>query len=500
MKKHSIPQIKTMHLAVRLFLFAFLLWETFSTKASAFGVPVNGYIPQAIIGGYAVIDLILILAFSSFVFAEPALIFFDLLFGIGFLFLYDGSFSFSAPLYLATYAAATGSWPGALGAAFGGTAIFAGATVYLHGLDIDSLRHPTWFFVLLINLLVATIGLLKSESRKQADKMNSLVSLLEVGQQLGSTLTYDHVFNLTFQVARNLFSSNTCAIFLKDGDGIMKLRGVESPYPKLFHDFDPKVAKSTLAQMIAEKRPESFDDIADLSEEEEQIIPKAKTIRAGMAAPLVSEGESLGIIFVAGNTPGAYDGDALKLFTILANQTTISVRNVQLHEKTATMAITDSVSGLFTHGYMQEALEREFRRCKYANLPISTIILDVDHFKIVNDTYGHPQGDALLRQLGSVIKTVTRGTDIVCRYGGDEFMIILPETNRIGAVLVAERVRQTVEEYEFVLGSKIVHITISGGVASFPEDIETKKDLIDKTDQALYKSKNAGRNKISFST
>ncbi|MCL4513158.1 MAG: GGDEF domain-containing protein, partial [Candidatus Eremiobacteraeota bacterium] len=137
---------------------------------------------------------------------------------------------------------------------------------------------------------------------------------------------------------------------------------------------------------------------------------------------------------------------------------------------------------------------------KYNNLPLSTIILDVDHFKVVNDTYGHPQGDALLRQLGAVIKTVTRASDIVCRYGGDEFMIILPETNRIGAVLVAERVRQTVEEYEFVLGSKIVHITISGGVASFPEDIETKKDLIDKTDQALYKSKQSGRNKISFNS
>jgi diguanylate cyclase (GGDEF)-like protein len=162
------------------------------------------------------------------------------------------------------------------------------------------------------------------------------------------------------------------------------------------------------------------------------------------------------------------------------------------------MAITDIVSGLYTHGYMQDALEREFRRCKYENLPLSTIILDVDHFKIVNDTYGHPQGDALLRQLGAVIKTVTRSSDIVCRYGGDEFMVILPETNRIGTVLVAERIRQAVEEYEFVLGSKIVHITISGGVASFPEDITTKKELIDKTDQALYQSKQGGRNKISF--
>ncbi len=437
--------------------------------------------------------------FSAFSFLEPFLIFFDFLVGISLLVLYHGQPAFAVPLFLATFAAGSVSWGVAFLTALCGTLVFLGESLYRLGLTEEVLTHPSWLLVLVINFALATIGLFKSESLREKERVDSLVSLIEAGQELGSTLTYDRLFKLTFEVVRNLFSATSCAIYLRDAEGFMKVQAVEGPYPKLFHDFDPKVAKSILTQIVNEKAPQAFGDVQILPESEEQILPKAKLIRAGMAVPLVFENESIGVIFVAGSFPNLYGVDLLKLFIILANQTAVSLRNVQLHEKTATMAITDSVSGLYTHGYMQEVLEKEFRRCKYANLPLSAIILDVDHFKIVNDTYGHPQGDALLRQLGAVIKTVTRATDTVCRYGGDEFMIILPETNRIGAVLVAERVRQTVQDYEFVIGSKIVHIGISGGVASFPEDIETRKELVEKADQALYQAKKQGRNKVCFS-
>src|SRR5581483_4211391 len=220
--------------------------------------------------------------------------------------------------------------------------------------------------------------------------------------------------------------------------------------------------------------------------------------RAAMVAPLMFEDDAIGAIFIAHGNAGVYTDTIFKLFAMLANQVALAVRNVQLHKTTATLAITDSLSGLFTHGYFQEHLGKEVIQSKYSKNPLSLMIIDVDFFKKVNDTYGHPQGDALLKQLGSVIKQVVRPTDVVCRYGGDEFTVTMLGTNRISAVVIAERIRQTVEDYEFVLGNQIGHVTVSGGVASFPEDAETKKELIEKSDAAMYESKHKGRNRICF--
>lgn len=104
----------------------------------------------------------------------------------------------------------------------------------------------------------------------------------------------------------------------------------------------------------------------------------------------------------------------------------------------------------------------------------------------------------MLKQLGGVIKTVIRPEDVVCRYGGDEFTITMLNTSRIEAAIIAERIRQAVEEYEFVLGAQLVHITVSGGVSSFPEDSLSKKEIVEKADKALYEAKQKGRNKICF--
>lgn len=341
-------------------------------------------------------------------------------------------------------------------------------------------------------------GLTKEIYDIKAKQSDSLLSLIESGQELGTTVTFDTVFSHISTIVKSLFSCHTCVVYLRDPrEEFMKLCYTDSPYEKLFIDFDPNTAKSILSKAMKEKKGIVVPDLG--LRDDEELIPKAKLIRSVMAVPFVFQGGVFGGIIIAHQTPNQFKDESLNLFTILANQAAISIRNIQLHEATATMAVTDSVSGLFTHGYFQDSLEKEFQRCKYANLPLSLIIMDVDHFKLVNDTYGHPQGDAILRQVGGVIRSVTRGTDVVCRYGGDEFTITLTETNRIGAVLVAERIRKGVEEYEFVSGGKVLHISVSGGVASFPEDISTRKELIEKADQALYEAKKQGRNRICFS-
>jgi len=277
----------------------------------------------------------------------------------------------------------------------------------------------------------------------------------------------------------------------------MRVAEKSTAFPEAFTDFNPDLMHSIVGQVIKEKKGRVVDDFQ--SYQPEEAIKKERAFRATMVAPLLFEDEAIGAIYVAHSNPAVYNDQLFRLFSMLANQVALAVRNVQLHKTTATLAITDSLSGLYTHGYFQEHLGKETIQAKYSKQPLSLLILDVDFFKKVNDSYGHPQGDALLKQLGGVIKQVTRPTDVVCRYGGDEFTVTMLNTNRISAVVIAERIRSTCEDYEFVLGNQVVHVTLSGGVASFPEDAETKKELIDKADHAMYEAKHKGRNRICFS-
>lgn len=487
-------------MAFRWLIFFYLVWAASQEKPLLFGQSVDPFVVMLGLAGYTIVSTVLTLIMAGSQGRRLVLIALDVVAGVFLLLLHKASLSFSAPLLIGILQASVIGSRSSFSLAFLGMAILAGMSLFLFSsAPGPAPSPPQWIFFIVVALAVSTTGLFRDLMGQQTRQMNSLLSLIEAGQQLGSTLTFEKIFSLVTSMVKTLFNHNTLVIYLKeDKDEIMKVKSMDTPYSKSISDFDPKAAKSLLSDAVKEKKSRLTDDV-HLVEEEEVIPRPQRNLRSCMCVPLVCEGEALGAILVGHQSVKHYSEEHLKTLSILGNQAAISIKNVQLHETTATLAVTDSVSGLYTHGYFQEHLEREFKRCKYANLPISVIIMDVDHFKIVNDTYGHPQGDALLKQLGGVIKSVTRTNDTVCRYGGDEFTITLPETNRIGAVLVAERVRQSVEEYEFVLGSRIVHISVSGGVASFPEDIETKKDLVEKADKALYEAKKQGRNKVCFS-
>lgn len=364
-----------------------------------------------------------------------------------------------------------------------------------------ALGLPTVTWYLAFMMLVAVAGVVYEHLLKQELQARALVSVIETSQELGSSASLEKILNLVVQDVKDLFGCSTCVIYLKETDNptepVVRVAERSTAFPEAFTDFNPDLMHSIVGQVIKEKKGRVVDDFQ--SYQPEEAIKKERAFRASMVAPLLFEDEAIGAIYVAHSNPAVYNDTLFRLFAMLTNQVALAVRNVQLHKTTATLAITDSLSGLFTHGYFQEHLGKETIQAKYSKQPLSLMIIDVDFFKKVNDSYGHPQGDALLKQLGGVIKQVTRTTDIVCRYGGDEFTVTMLNTNRISAVVIAERIRQTVEDYEFVLGNQIVHVTVSGGVASFPEDAETKKELIDKADHAMYEAKHKGRNRICFS-
>jgi len=168
----------------------------------------------------------------------------------------------------------------------------------------------------------------------------------------------------------------------------------------------------------------------------------------------------------------------------------------QLLDKLKRLSITDNLTGLFNHRFFHDRLEYEFMRAHRYGVPLGCIMIDVDHFKSVNDTYGHLVGDEVLRALGKLIIQATRSVDISARYGGEEFAVILPNTDLDGAVKCARNVWKTVEQAEIETGKKKLHITISVGVTALSPDINSEDELLRRADDALLAAKRRGRNNV----
>ncbi len=216
-----------------------------------------------------------------------------------------------------------------------------------------------------------------------------------------------------------------------------------------------------------------------------------------VVVPLKAKDKVNGII-LADNfiTKKSITKDDIRMFIMLANQAGLAIENSQLYEKTVTRTHSDSLTELWNHGYFQYLLQAELEKAKITKTPLSLIMLDIDNFKVYNDVLGHQSGDKILKALANLIKNQSRKMDYVCRYGGEEFTIILPETQKKEAFLIAERIRTDVERYAFVNEEIFLNkkLTASMGLSSFPEDGFSPSELILHSDKALYEAKQKGKN------
>lgn len=183
-------------------------------------------------------------------------------------------------------------------------------------------------------------------------------------------------------------------------------------------------------------------------------------------------------------------------FSILAAQFALEMERIILYEKVEEMAITDGLTRAFAKRHIMERLSEEFERSERHNFSLSFLMVDIDYFKNYNDTYGHLVGDVVLRDIVSILKANTREVDLVGRFGGEEFCVILPETRKEEARLVAERLRAIIERHKFKAYDESTNVTVSIGVAVYPADAKDKNELIENSDKALYAAKKAGRNRI----
>jgi diguanylate cyclase (GGDEF)-like protein len=214
-----------------------------------------------------------------------------------------------------------------------------------------------------------------------------------------------------------------------------------------------------------------------------------------LVLPLLVKDEVIGTFSVAAKRSGAFPGDRREMLGVIANQVAISLQNARMYQIVEEQATTDGLTGLVNHRTFQERFAAMLGRAERHHFPVSMILTDIDHFKKINDTYGHPTGDEVLRRVAAILGASARKIDIVARYGGEEFAIVLESTDRAGARNLAERIRAEIEQQRFQSAKGAFGATISLGVACFPDDATQKADIIARADQSLYAAKHGGRNR-----
>ncbi len=223
--------------------------------------------------------------------------------------------------------------------------------------------------------------------------------------------------------------------------------------------------------------------------------PALDATPATACVPLIAQGTQLGLLYLSSHDDGFLD--RMELAETAAEQLSMALATLDLQERLRLQSIREPLTGLFNRRYLEESLARELARCERRGLPLSLMMLDLDHFKAFNDLHGHAGGDALLSGFGQLLERLSRAEDIACRYGGEEFTLILPEADLTVAAARAEAIRSAVEVMRIRhLGQEMPAVTASIGVAALPEHGRDPVVLLRRADEALYRAKREGRNRV----
>lgn len=382
--------------------------------------------------------------------------------------------AFTTPLALKERTAALAAGPAA-GVAFA-------ATVALRGPLADATALVLPLAILCAGAVAAVrMRLERRELAAEHDRrVRELAAINSVAHELTSILDPDALLWRVVGLIRERFGHSQARIAIRAGDALA-VRAADATAVETWslRDSSSPLAEATRTATLAV---------------EEGGSPEPRRV----AVPLLARGQAIGALEVEaapGTTFGTRD---IRSLEAVAAFTAIAMENAKLHQSALRSALTDPLTGLFNVRYLQETLSRALAQAQAAGRPFSILMLDVDNLREVNNRQGHLTGDLALREVARVIAGATRDGDIAARYGGDEFLLALPDAGPAAAAAVAERVRREVEAIRLVHRGAPVPLTLSIGVASHPLDGDTLEALVEAADRAAYRAKARGRNRIAL--
>lgn len=358
---------------------------------------------------------------------------------------------------------------------------------YLEGILFTAVGS---IFILILEYIFSLLRKLIYINRKYT-------ALYEMATLINSNLELKETCEMVLNTISNVIRYSFAGIYLKSSDGV-EVELVASVFNDGFEEV--KVIRSCdegiVGKCITLGTAELCQDLRLSGDFKTDDI--ARFYKCCIALPLNYNDESFGCIIICHRDERVYTQDDMNILTALAKQTSIAIQNARKFEEISIQAITDSLTTVYNKGFLNIILSNIVKSCEVEKRPISLIMFDVDHFKRVNDTYGHLVGDEALKEVARRIKDNVRENDVVARFGGEEFVVVLPGLKSSDAFLVAERIRNAISSVPISTQAGDIYLTISGGIAEFPFTAESPEKLIQYADRALYVgSKMGGRDRVT---
>lgn len=334
---------------------------------------------------------------------------------------------------------------------------------------------------------------------EQVDRNKEYRLFYRAMSELGQSLATEEVLTALAQASQDVVLSTHVLIALSDETGLTYEIGLAYGAEKLKGMKVKSHGRTWISWLLnSDTGPLLLKDIRSHASRMPVASPREGDlpVRSVLMIPLVAKGRKMGVVLLGSTQPDYFQNWHMRILSAICSQAAANIENSLLHRRVENEAFSDGLTHLFNHRYFQERLKTEFSRARRTDVSLSLLMTDIDHFKKVNDTYGHRIGDIILQQIAGILKRTVRSEDAVARYGGEEFVIILTGSNRKGALRMAERLRLAVEKVSFYAEEHAIRISVSIGSATFPDDAQEPLDLIDCADRALYCAKEQGRNRV----
>ena len=319
-------------------------------------------------------------------------------------------------------------------------------------------------------------------------------------QDLNQVLELQAVFTATIKMVKELSAADFIAISLL-GNGLHRIVKAAGTKADRFEGLEFPEDDGLVGQAIRLRRwmpaHDNYQDEFPVFSNEMRMVG----LQSLLILPLLNgDDQAIGALTVAGKKADMFTAERREILQVIVSQVTTKIELARAHEKIFHLATTDGLTELGNHRTFQQACDNMLHRAQRQSTPLTLVLCDLDHFKTINDTFGHPIGDRVLQKVARVLASSVRKVDLAARYGGEEFALLLEDSDHKGARIQVERVRQAISDLSLQHEDQQISVTMSFGLASYPVDADNKKDLIHYADQALYRAKAGGRNRtVSWS-